>query len=103
MQGLRLGIPDPVDDFLEARRKNVQLLVRFRAHWGTWAVRVHAVLDVQVRVGAWRMTKEEAEEAFEKTKVNDHRKNEWAKANGYKMIRIRHDESVSTILTAHFL
>ena len=50
-----------------------------------------------------RMTKEEAEEAFEKTKVNDHRKNEWAKANGYKMIRIRHDESVSTILTAHFL
>ena len=60
MQGLRLGIPDPVDDFLEARRKSVQLLVRFRAHWGTWAVRVHAVLDVQVRVGAWRMTKEEA-------------------------------------------
>ena len=42
-----------------------------------------------------RMTEEEAKLAFEQTKENDQRKNEWAKENGYKMIRIRYDESVS--------
>lgn len=44
-----------------------------------------------VRFG--NMTMEDARNAVKKTKTNDLRKNRWAKANGFKMIRVRFDES----------
>jgi len=47
-----------------------------------------------------RMTDEEAVNAFQLIRKNDQRKNAWAKANNYKMIRIRYDEDVSRKLSS---
>jgi len=49
-----------------------------------------------------KMTQEEAKEAFIRLKRNDKRKNEWAKSNGYKMIRINYNEFVSERLEKEF-
>ena len=49
------------------------------------------------------MSDKKAREAFEKTKINDKRKNDWAKANGYKMIRIRYDETIVNKLEKELL
>lgn len=43
-------------------------------------------------------TQKQADEALKRTKLNDRRKNRWAKANGFQMIRIKFDESPVTVL-----
>ncbi len=48
-----------------------------------------------------RMSESEAEKAFENIKVNDKRKNKWAKENNYKMIRIKYSENVEQKLSKH--
>ena len=44
------------------------------------------------------MTKEKALEVHKKIKSRDHRKNVWALDKGYRLIRIRFDEDISTVL-----
>lgn len=44
------------------------------------------------------MTKEKALEVHKKIKSRDHRKNVWALDKGYRLIRIRFDENISTVL-----
>ena len=48
-----------------------------------------------------RMTEEEAVNAFRRTVSNDQRKNAWAKANDYQMIRISYDEGVAQKLSSN--
>lgn len=48
-----------------------------------------------------RMTEAEAEKAFDNIKINDKRKNKWAKENNYKMIRIKYTENVEEKLSKH--
>jgi len=50
-----------------------------------------------------RMSEDQAELAFQQLQKNDARKNVWAKQNGYQMIRIRYDESVSKRLSKELL
>jgi len=44
------------------------------------------------------MSKEKALEVHKKIKSRDHRKNVWALDKGYRLIRIRFDENISTVL-----
>ena len=49
-----------------------------------------------------RMTEEQAILAYEQLSMNDVRKNQWAEDEGFKMLRIRYDQSVSDILEKAF-
>ena len=49
------------------------------------------------------MTEDEARTAHERTVENDRKKNEWASANGYDMIRIHFEESVEEKLSKALL
>ena len=44
------------------------------------------------------MSEESAERVFELTKMRDQLKADWAKRNGLRLVRIRHDEEVELSL-----
>ena len=44
------------------------------------------------------MSREKSLEVHKKIKSRDHRKNVWALDKGYRLIRIRFDEDISTVL-----
>ena len=50
-----------------------------------------------------RMSEDQAERAFHQLQRNDARKNQWARENGYQMIRIKYDELVSAKLARELL
>jgi hypothetical protein len=54
-----------------------------------------------VRFG--NQSKKQAQSAFEQTKRNDRRKNNWAKKHGYQLIRIKFNKTPSEVLKKHLL
>ena len=50
-----------------------------------------------------RMSEDQAVRAFHQLQRNDARKNQWARENGYQMIRIKYDELVSAKLARELL
>ena len=48
-------------------------------------------------------TKREAREAYKKTAQNDKRKDQWARKNNFRLIRIKFDEAPSMVLASKLL
>lgn len=51
----------------------------------------------------WEKSKKNKKEAFRKLKINDKKKDTWAKKNKFKMIRIKHNQIISEVLSNNLL